>query len=496
MSSLARSKRWEVVEADPQVSARIEQLAGVSPLVARIMAGRGITDPEDVMRFLSPSLDRDWSDPALIPGLTEVVDRLWRALVEGERIAVFGDFDVDGISATCLLTRALRELGGEVVPFIPRRFDEGYGLSRAALDRLVEMAHPDLIVTVDTGIAGKDEVAMLVEEGIAVVVTDHHEPSDLVPVGVPVADPKLDPACPSRDLAGVGVALKVICALGARMGRPALWRDYTDVATLGTVSDMMPLTGENRSLVADGVGRLHVTRLPGLAALAAQSRHPLEQITADELAYSLIPRLNSAGRMADPALALDLLMASDPIYAEDLAAQLESINQERRAIEAELSEEAMALVDSSYDGGRVIVVGGEGWHEGVKGIVASRLVNHYHVPALLFTISEGIARGSGRSVGSVNLFDAVERCSDLLVRFGGHAGAVGVTLESANLDAFRDRMEEVLSELPDEAFEDRWQHRRRGAPRRTRHRELGALPGRAAAVRTGQRGAAAPPRAA
>ena len=455
MSSLARSKRWEVVEADLQVSARIEQLAGVSPLVARIMAGRGITDPEDVMRFLSPSLDRDWSDPALIPGLTEVVDRLWRALVEGERIAVFGDFDVDGISATCLLTRALRELGGEVVPFIPRRFDEGYGLSRAALDRLVEMAHPDLIVTVDTGIAGKDEVAMLVEEGIAVVVTDHHEPSDLVPVGVPVADPKLDPACPSRDLAGVGVALKVICALGARMGRPALWRDYTDVATLGTVSDMMPLTGENRSLVADGVGRLHVTRLPGLAALAAQSRHPLEQITADELAYSLIPRLNSAGRMADPALALDLLMASDPIYAEDLAAQLESINQERRAIEAELSEEAMALVDSSYDGGRVIVVGGEGWHEGVKGIVASRLVNHYHVPALLFTISEGIARGSGRSVGSVNLFDAVERCSDLLVRFGGHAGAVGVTLESANLDAFRDRMEEVLSELPDEAFEDR-----------------------------------------
>ena len=155
MSSLARSKRWEVVEADPQVSARIEQLAGVSPLVARIMAGRGITDPEDVMRFLSPSLDRDWSDPALIPGLTEVVDRLWRALVEGERIAVFGDFDVDGISATCLLTRALRELGGEVVPFIPRRFDEGYGLSRAALDRLVEMAHPDLIVTVDTGIAAR-----------------------------------------------------------------------------------------------------------------------------------------------------------------------------------------------------------------------------------------------------------------------------------------------------------------------------------------------------
>ena len=455
MSSLARSRSWEVVRFDPQLAARIEEQTGVTPLVARIMAGRGVTDPDAVERFLSPSLTRDWVDPALIPGLVPVVERLDRALDAGERIAVFGDFDVDGISATCLLTRALRELGAEVTPFIPRRFDEGYGLSRAALDRLVEMTSPDLIVTVDTGIAGKDEVAMLLAEGIDVAITDHHEPADLVPQGVPVCDPKLDDDCPSRDLAGVGVALKVICELGARRGRPDLWRTYTDVATLGTVSDMMPLTGENRSLVADGVARLRTARLPGLAALAARARHPLEDVTADELAYSVIPRLNSAGRMADPALALDVVMAEDPLRAEDLASQLEAINQERRSIEAELSSEAMALVESTYDGGRVIVVGGEGWHEGVKGIVASRLVNHFHVPALLFTISDGIARGSGRSVGSVNLFEAVERCSDLLVRFGGHAGAVGVTLESANLDAFRDRMEEVLSELPVSAFEDR-----------------------------------------
>ena len=455
MSSLARSRSWEVVRCDPQLAARIERQAGVTPLVARIMAGRGIVEPADVERFLAPSLTRDWEDPTLIPGLPEVVERLDAALDGGERIAVFGDFDVDGISATCLMTRALRDLGGEVTPFIPRRFDEGYGLSRAALDRLVEMAGPDLIVTVDTGIAGRDEVAMLLEEGIDVAITDHHEPADLVPQGVPVCDPKLSEDCPSRDLAGVGVALKVICELGARRGRPDLWRTYTDVATLGTVSDMMLLSGENRSLVADGVCRLRCAQLPGLAALAAQARHPLEDICADELAYSIIPRLNSAGRMADPALALDVLMASDPMRAEDLAAQLEGINQERRAMEADLSAEAMALAESTFDGGRVIVVGGEGWHEGVKGIVASRLVNHFHVPALLFTISDGIARGSGRSVGTVNLFEAVERCSDLLVRFGGHAGAVGVTLESANLDAFRDRMEEVLAELPASAFEDR-----------------------------------------
>ena len=454
MACLALSRSWELVRVDEEVARTLQDACGVSPLVARIMAGRGFTSPQEASDFLAPSLARDWNDPSCIPGLDAVVDRLDRALEAQERIAVFGDFDVDGISATCLLTSALRELGGEVTPFIPRRFDEGYGLSEAALDRLVEMAHPDLIVTVDTGIAGRDEVAMLLSQGIDVAITDHHEPSELVPQGVPVCDPKLSADCPCRELAGVGVALKVICALGARLGQPGLWLGYTDVATLGTVSDMMLLRGENRSLVADGIARLRASHRPGLAALAAKARHPLDEATSDGLAYSLIPRLNSAGRMADPSIALDLLMARDAARAEELAAQLESINAERRTIESELTDEAMAQVDATYDGGRVIVVGGEGWHEGVKGIVASRLVNRFHVPTLMFTISDGIARGSGRSVGKVNLFQAVERCSDLLLRFGGHAGAVGVTLESANLDAFRDRMEEVLAELPESDFVD------------------------------------------
>ena len=454
MASLALSRNWELVSADEAVVARLRRECGVSPLVARVMAGRGFSSVDQARDFLAPSLVRDWHDPSCIPGLDDVVDCLDDAIERGLRIAVFGDFDVDGISATCLLTSALRDLGGEVTPFIPRRFDEGYGLSEAALERLIEAASPDLIVTVDTGIAGRAEVDMLLGRGIGVAITDHHEPSDLVPRGVPVCDPKLSADCPCRELAGVGVALKVICSLGARRGQPSLWLGYTDVATLGTVSDMMLLRDENRSLVADGIARLRASHRPGLAALAAKARHPLDQVTSDGLAYSVIPRLNSAGRMADPAIALDLLMARDAARAEEIAAQLESINMERRTIEAELSEEAMAQADATYEGGRVIVVGGEGWHEGVKGIVASRLVGHYHVPTLLFTISDGIARGSGRSVGKVNLFAAVERCSDLLLRFGGHAGAVGVTLESANLDAFRDRMEEVLSELPASDFVD------------------------------------------
>lgn len=454
MGALATSRMWEVRQFPADLASALARHEGVSPLAARIMAARGIRE-DQVEDFLHPSLDRDWRAPSLIPGLDQVVDRLARALDAGEKIAVFGDFDVDGISATCLLTTALRRLGGEVVPFIPRRFDEGYGLSSVALERLIGMASPSLIVTVDTGIAGRDEVAWLLERGVDVAITDHHEPSELVPQGVPVADPKLSDDCPSRELAGVGVALKVVCALSRRYGMPDMWRDYTDLATLGTVSDLMLLDNENRSLVADGIEHIRRSRRPGIVALAAQARRELATISADELAYSLIPRLNSAGRMADPALSLDVLMASDPLRAEELAAELESINQERRQMEGELTEEAMALVDSTFDGDHVIVVGGEGWHEGVKGIVASRLVSHYHVPALLFTISDGIARGSGRSVGSIDLFHTVEQCSDLLTRFGGHAGAVGVTLEAANLDAFRDRMEQLLSQARPEDFDTR-----------------------------------------
>ena len=443
MSSLKTSHRWVVARNDTDLERELSHALGVAPLVARIMVAHGIESVEEGRLFLTPSLERDWADPSIIPGLNAVADRVQTALSSGEVIAVFGDFDVDGITSTCLLTEALRHLGGTVHPFIPHRFDEGYGLTACALDRVVEACSPSLIITVDNGIAAKNEVQQIVERGIDIVVTDHHEPSDLVPQGIPVADPKIADASPSRELAGAGVALKLVQLLGARLGEPDLWRAYTEVAALGTVSDMMLLTPENRALVADGIAHMRTSTRPGYVALASVARADLRTITADALSFSLIPRLNAAGRMADPALALDLLMATDAMEAARLAAQLEEINQDRRA-----------LAEASYDGGRVIVVGGEGWHEGVKGIVASRLTNRFHVPALLFSVQDGIARGSGRSVGSVNLFDAVERCSDLLIRFGGHAGAVGVTIDADKLDEFRRRMGEVLAELPAEDFED------------------------------------------
>ena len=455
MASLKTSRRWTVAQNDPNLEQRLSHELGVAPLVARIMVARGIRTPEEGRLFLTPSLERDWADPAIIPGMAEVADRIERALDERESIAVFGDFDVDGITSTCLLTEALRTMGAMVHPFIPHRFEEGYGLTSAALTRVAEECHPSLIVTVDNGIAAREEVEQLTALGIDIAVTDHHEPSDLVPRGIPVADPKLAAESPSRELAGAGVALKLVQVLGARRGMPDLWRSYTEIAALGTVSDMMPLTPENRALVADGIAHMRATSRPGYLALAGISRTDLATITADALSFSLIPRLNSAGRMADPTLALDLLLATDAVEAGRLAAELEQINQERRDIEAKLTDEAMALVERTYDGGRVIVVGGEGWHEGVKGIVASRITNRYHVPVLLFSIADGVARGSGRSVGSVNLFDAVEQCSDLLIRFGGHAGAVGVTVEADRLDDLRARLSDVLGRLPAEDFEDK-----------------------------------------
>ena len=457
MSGLSDSPRWEVLRSDRTAEQGLSSSLGIPRLVARVLVARGIADASRAREFLSPSLARDWADPAAIPGLLDAAGRVEQALSSHERIAVFGDFDVDGMSSTCLLTLGLRELGADVHPFIPHRFDEGYGLSKEALDRVIECCHPDLVVTVDNGIASASETEWLLSQGIDVVVTDHHEPADLVPTGIPVADPKLLTSCPSRDLAGAGVALKLVQEVGSHLGKPDLWRRYTDVATLGTISDMMQLSQENRALVADGIAKMRQTTRPGLVALAAVSGVELASVSSSSLPFSLIPRLNAAGRMGETGVAFELLLTDDAAQAAKLAGRLESINQERREIESELAAEAMAMAEATYDGGRSIVVGGEGWHEGVKGIVASRLVNRFHVPSLLFTISDGVAHGSGRSVGSVDLFHAVEQCSDLLIRFGGHAGAVGVTVDAANLDAFRARLEEVLQTLPASKFLDRGQ---------------------------------------
>ena len=333
------SAQFNVCAADARVVALLRQHFDLPEFMASIMAARGIASVEQAERFLNPSLDRDWLEPYDMPGIGEVVDHIEQAIRDRRHIVVFGDFDVDGVSATTVLTRGLRALGGYATPFIPRRFDEGYALSPAACER-VKKLDPEIIVTVDCGIACKDEVAAITAEGIEVIITDHHEVGELKPVGVPIVDPKTDPDCPSSILAGVGVALKVVQALGGRFGFPHLWRNYTDLATLGTVADLMPMRDENRALVADGLARINNNPRPCIAALLGQTGAAGKPVTATDLSFSLIPRLNAAGRLGDAQIALDLLMTDDFDTACKLAAELEATNDKRRAIEAELSEVA------------------------------------------------------------------------------------------------------------------------------------------------------------
>ncbi|MDR2587169.1 MAG: single-stranded-DNA-specific exonuclease RecJ [Coriobacteriales bacterium] len=445
------TQQWTAQEVDAATAQGLADACGLAPLVARVLVARGITTPNEAAAFLYPDLGHDWSDATLIPGMAEVVNALEAAMRANKRILVFGDYDVDGISATACLLKGLAALGTTADYLIPNRADEGYGLSPAVLERVYER-DPELLITVDCGIASRDEVAELVARGIEVLITDHHEPSDAVPCGVPVADPKLVQDSPQAILAGVGVALKLLTLLGERFGKPQLWRSLTDLATLGTLADVMPLTGENRSLVTDGLALIERVPRPGVAAVLARTRHNGGPLSARDLTFGLIPRLNAAGRMDSPTTALELLISDDPSASFELAEALEAANNNRRAIESTQFEEALAQVTASYHGQKVVVAAGEGWHEGVRGIVAARLVSRFGVPALVFTLVDGEARGSGRSVGAVNLFKAVESCASLTLRFGGHEAAVGVTLDSARLAAFTEQLEAVLAAEPEEHF--------------------------------------------
>ncbi len=447
--------RFNIQTADEAATVTLQRALGLPHFMAATLVGRGIDTPKAASDFLVPSLARDWLDPYEIKGMNDVVNGLEAAIKDKKKILVFGDFDLDGISATTVLTRALRVLGTTAIPFIPLRAQEGYGLSEAAIKRCLSLHAPDVVVTVDCGIACREEVKMLQHHGVEVFITDHHEPSDLVPVDVPVCDPKLEENSRSSILAGVGVALKLIQALGARFGQPHLWREYTDLATLGTIADLMPMHRGNRALVADGVKRMNDHPRPCIAALLASSGAADKPVTASSLSFSIIPRLNAAGRMGDADPAIDLLLADDRLQCEQLAAGLEAINDKRRTVEAELAEIAIDQAKEIYHDQRALVVAGEGWHEGVKGIVAGRLVRMYGVPTLLFTIDHGQARGSGRSVGDVNLFKAVESCSDLLTKFGGHAAAVGVTLPADVLPEFTRRLCAYMDTLPEDCFHPR-----------------------------------------
>ncbi|MCL2503391.1 MAG: single-stranded-DNA-specific exonuclease RecJ, partial [Coriobacteriia bacterium] len=443
-------KPWALEPVADRLIDDLSQATGLSRTVARMLAARGVANAEEARRFLNPSLEREWLDPMLISGMGEGAERVARAVCAQERIVVFGDFDLDGISAAAVATRGLAAMGADVQALIPHRFAEGYGLTVASIERVLALK-PALLVTVDCGISSAQEVEMLVSHGVDVVVTDHHEPTESVPASVPVVNPKVGPDGVSRDLAGAGVALKLIQAVGAKLGYPGTWRLLADLATLGTVADSVPLLGENRALVAEGIASMSRVPRACISALAGIAGLLPVDLTSESIGYVLAPRLNAAGRMADPTDALKLLLADDPSEAERLAVALDEHNRCRQEVEGRLSAEVLELAHETYRGERAVILAGSGWHEGVKGIVASRLADVFGVPALLFSIEDGVARGSGRSVGDIDLFAALDTCcASVLTRYGGHAAAVGMALPADELPKLKACLLECLDTLPAE----------------------------------------------
>jgi len=441
---------------DEAAVARLRQELGLHPLAARALAARGFTEPAAAERFLAPRLE-DLPDPFALKGMEPAVARIARALASKERIACYGDYDVDGVTSTALLLRFLAASGGDVVSYTPHRLREGYGLNQAAVGRLAGQG-VRLLVTLDCGITSVAEVEEARRLGLDVVVVDHHT----VPVELPAAAAILNPhqpGCgyPSKHLAAVGVAFNLALALrrrlreqgryGAAHPEPNL-KEALDLVALGTVADVVPLVEVNRVLVRWGLVEIARARRPGLRALLRVAGVAAgAPVTASQVGFRLAPRINAAGRLDDAGRGVRLLLASDEGAALPLAEELDRENRARQELERQMLEEALADAGGLVEkGSRGLVLFREGWHPGVVGIVASRVAERFHRPAVLVGVSDGVGKGSGRSVEGFHLYDALAACSGHLTRFGGHRHAAGVTIEPASLGAFRQAFERYAGE--------------------------------------------------
>ena len=436
---------WDHQTIDEDQAGALAASMDLDPLIARLLVLRGITTPEEAGRFLNPRLDH-LHDPFLLTDLPLAVDRLQRAIAAGERIAIHGDYDVDGVTSTVILRRVLELLGANVIHFIPERLRDGYGLAPATIERLAEQ-RAAVVVSVDCGIRSQAAAARARELGLDLIVTDHHEPDTVLPPAFAVINPKRrDCDYPDKDLAGVGVALKLVQALCLRSDRSRWLPAFVKLAAVGTVADVVPLRGENRVIAKLGLERLSRKRhAVGLQALLDSAGLLGETLTGFHVAFRLAPRINAAGRMSTPDLATRLLLLTDDdreIEAKGLAEELEAVNVRRQEEEAEILAAARRKVDSDPDVGAhaMLVVWGAGWHRGVIGIVASKLVDLFHRPAIVLAVEGDLAYGSGRSIPGFDLLGALEHCGELFTTFGGHRHAAGVTLESDRLTELRRRI--------------------------------------------------------
>jgi len=448
---------WEEVPSDTAGAARLATAIGVPPVVARLLHQRGVSDPEQARRFLSPELSH-LHDPFLLTDMRPAVTRLHAAIERRERIVVHGDYDADGITSTAMLQRALEILGADVGHFVPDRMRDGYGLQPATIEKIAADG-ATLIVSVDCGIRASAAAKRATELGVDLIITDHHEPEAELPQAVAVINPKRpDCAYPEKFLAGAGVALKLVQALlGESEGKgakPDLFESFIKMAAIGTMADVVPLTGENRVIAAFGLEAL--SRGPhgtGLEALLEESGLVGKRLDSFHIGFVLAPRLNAAGRMGHAGRAVELLLAKgrdaeSRTAARAMARELTEENVRRQESEAGMLSEAKRMVEKSPEigGPNLLVVAAEGWHRGVVGIVASKLVDAFCKPAIVLAIEDGVAHGSCRSIPAFDMLAALEACSDVFLKFGGHKQAAGVTVEVARLPEMRRRLTAYANE--------------------------------------------------
>ena len=439
-------RKWEVRPLDKERAAAVAQTYGVPFFLAMLMNIRGLDDAAHLREFLGEG--EPLSDPFLLKDMDKAAARITRAVDNMEKIAVYGDYDADGVTSTAMLYSYLETRGADVIFYIPQREGEGYGMNMGAVEYLKEKG-VSLIVTVDNGISSVQEVARANELGIDVVVTDHHRPQAILPDAVAVVDAyRPDDTSPYKHFSGVGIAFKLLMALEDGAGDVEdLLEAYSDLAAIGTIGDIVPLTGENRTLIRAGLERLSQSDRPGVQALLENAGIAGKALTSTNVAFTLVPRINATGRMGAPERAVRLLISGYEEEAEVLSEEICADNEERRRVEAEIAEAAFADIEAKgYMKDRVVVVDGENWHHGVIGIVASRVTERCGKPCMIISRGETEAKGSGRSIEGFSLFEAICACGDLLIKFGGHPMAAGITLKPENIEAFRKRINQYAAE--------------------------------------------------
>ena len=436
-------KQWQVASPCPEGQLALEGI-GLPPLLAGLLSARGVVRPEDARRLLSPG-NEPVPAPTLLKDMDRAVQRVRLALERGERIAVYGDYDVDGITATCLLTQFLAGRGGRVIPYIPSRLGEGYGLNPEAVQALAGQG-VGLIITVDCGITAVEETALAGRLGVDVVITDHHACKEELPPAAAVVDPhRPDCPYPFKGLAGVGVALMLALAVAGPDEASGVFDRFCDLAAVGTVADVMPMTGANRAIVSLGLQRLDPPRRLGFTSLLRCSGLEDKPVTSVSVGYTLAPRINASGRLGRAEVAVELFLTQDPVRADELAVQLCELNRERQDVEGDIFQQCVQSLEERPQEGMIVLAGSQ-WHQGVVGIVASRLAEKYSCPCFMICLDGGMGKGSCRSWGDINLFELLSSCSHLLENFGGHALAAGFTVREENIPALDRQLRRAVAD--------------------------------------------------